>query len=169
MSIARDTSRTLSETAADLMRRGLGQGRPTHAYLPFDLTVPPDTPPRKVLQVITACGGLLSSALATADPATQAWHWGPCDPEGFAAMGVAEILLHTWDIAAGLTVPCRFPAPLGIRVLRRLFPDAPDGDPAQVLLWCTGRSELDGRPRRTSWRWEATTSARPFQQPAPQV
>ena len=101
MSIARDTSRTLSETAADLMRRGLGQGRPTHAYLPFDLTVPPDTPPREVLQVITACGGLLSSALATADPATQAWHWGPCDPEGFAAMGVAEILLHTWDIAAG--------------------------------------------------------------------
>lgn len=27
MSIARDTSRTLSETVADLMRRGLGQGR----------------------------------------------------------------------------------------------------------------------------------------------
>lgn len=26
MSIARDTSRTLSETVADLMRRGLGQG-----------------------------------------------------------------------------------------------------------------------------------------------
>ncbi len=27
MSIARDTSRTLSETVADLMRRGLGHGR----------------------------------------------------------------------------------------------------------------------------------------------
>jgi hypothetical protein len=26
MSIARDTSRTLSETVADLMRRGMGQG-----------------------------------------------------------------------------------------------------------------------------------------------
>jgi hypothetical protein len=30
MSIAKDTSRTLSETVADLMRRGLGQG-PTAA------------------------------------------------------------------------------------------------------------------------------------------
>jgi Arc/MetJ family transcription regulator len=28
MSIARDTSRTLSETVADLLRRALGQGRP---------------------------------------------------------------------------------------------------------------------------------------------
>lgn len=28
LSIARDTSRTLSEIVADLMRRGLGQGRP---------------------------------------------------------------------------------------------------------------------------------------------
>jgi hypothetical protein len=27
LSIARDTSRTLSETVADLMRRGLGQGK----------------------------------------------------------------------------------------------------------------------------------------------
>jgi hypothetical protein len=27
LSIARDTSRTLSDTVADLMRRGLGQGR----------------------------------------------------------------------------------------------------------------------------------------------
>ncbi len=29
MSIARDTSRSLSETVADLMRRGLGHGQPT--------------------------------------------------------------------------------------------------------------------------------------------
>ena len=28
LSIARDTSRTLSETVAELMRRGLGQGKP---------------------------------------------------------------------------------------------------------------------------------------------
>jgi hypothetical protein len=31
LSIARDTSRTLSETVADLMRRGLGSGRETEA------------------------------------------------------------------------------------------------------------------------------------------
>jgi predicted transcriptional regulator len=30
LSIARDTSRTLSEIVAELMRRGLGQGKPAH-------------------------------------------------------------------------------------------------------------------------------------------
>ncbi|WAL76064.1 hypothetical protein OU787_33665 [Kitasatospora sp. YST-16] len=29
------------------------------------------------------------------------------------------------------------------------------GDPAPVLLWCTGRAELPGRPRRESWTWRA--------------
>jgi hypothetical protein len=33
--------------------------------------------------------------------------------------------------------------------------EAPPGDPAAVLLWSTGRGELDGRPRRTSWAWQA--------------
>ncbi|HEU0191567.1 MAG TPA: antitoxin [Mycobacterium sp.] len=30
--IARDTHRTLSETVADLMRRGLGQGKPAEVF-----------------------------------------------------------------------------------------------------------------------------------------
>jgi hypothetical protein len=37
-------------------------------------------------------------------------------------------------------------------VLTRLFPAAPPGDPTQVLLWYTGRGELDGLPCQTSWR-----------------
>ncbi|MFF3113244.1 hypothetical protein ACFVSN_29105 [Kitasatospora sp. NPDC057904] len=131
---------------------------PADAYLPFDLTVPPDTSPREVLQVVTACAGLLSSALVTADPQVRAWHWGACDPAGFASMGVAEILLHTYDITQGLGVPWLPPQPLCEGVLRRLFPDAPPGAPIEVLLWCTGRGELDGRPRRTSWTWQAATS-----------
>jgi len=36
-------------------------------------------------------------------------------------------------------------------VLDRLFPGAPAGDPVEVLLWSTGRADLDGRPRVTSW------------------
>ncbi|MGW0763859.1 hypothetical protein ACWD1Y_46720, partial [Streptomyces sp. NPDC002814] len=83
---------------------------------------------------------------------------GPCDPEGFAAMGVAETLLHTYDITQGLSVDWPPPAPLSAAVLNRLFPATPPGDPTQVLLWCTGRGELDGFPRQTSWRWEAARS-----------
>jgi hypothetical protein len=132
--------------------------QPADAYLPFDLNVRPDASPAEVLQAVTACGGLLSSALATASPTLRAWHWGPCDPAGFAAMGVAEMLLHTHDITQGLSVDWLPPAPLSAAVLNRLVPAAPSGDPAQVLLWCTGRGELDGFPRQTSWRWEAARS-----------
>jgi hypothetical protein len=45
--------------------------------------------------------------------------------------------------------------PLCAAVLARLFPDAPDGDPVQVLLWATGRTEFDDRPRVTSWVMKA--------------
>ncbi|MFM9608451.1 DinB family protein [Streptomyces niveiscabiei] len=129
--------------------------QPSGAYLPIDLNVRPTASPAEVLQAVTACGGLLSSVLATADPAVRAWHWGPCDPEGFAAMGVAEILLHTHDITQGLSVDWPPPAPLTAAVLTRLFPTAPPGDPTRVLLWCTGRAELAGLPRQTSWTWQA--------------
>jgi hypothetical protein len=49
------------------------------------------------------------------------------------------------------------PEELCAAVLGRLFPDAPPGDPVQVLLWSTGRADLDGRPRLTSWVWRAAT------------
>lgn len=147
---------TAAHIAHDLLAyAGQVAARPTGAYRPFDLAVRPGTAPREVLQVVTACAGLLSSALATADPGLRAWHWGPCDRSGFAAMGIAEVLLHTYDITQGLSVQWLPPAPLSTKVLHRLFPDAPPGDPAQVFLWCTGRGELDDRPRRASWSWQA--------------
>lgn len=132
---------------------------PPDAYLPFDLCVRPTASPSEVLQVVTACGALLESALATVDPSMRAWHWGPCEPEGFAAMGVAEILLHTHDIARGLGEDWRPPASLCTAVLGRLFPGAPPGEPVRVLLWCTGRADMDGLPRRTAWTWQAARPA----------
>lgn len=148
--------RTAAHVAHDLLAyAGQVAGRPRDGYLPLDLVVRPHTSPREVLAVVSACGALLGSALATADPADRAWHWGPCDATGFAAMGVAEVLIHTYDITQGLGVSWLPPAPQCAGVLRRLFPDAPPGDPAQVLLWCSGRAELGDRPRRTSWVWRA--------------
>ncbi|MFF5704895.1 maleylpyruvate isomerase N-terminal domain-containing protein [Streptomyces sp. NPDC012794] len=150
---------TAAHVAHDLLAyAGQVAARPAEAYLPFDLTVRADASPREVLQVVAAGGALLSGALALAGPDVRAWHWGPTDRTGFAAMGVAEVLLHTHDIARGLRVRWLPPAPMCSPVIRRLFPDAPPGDPAQVLLWCTGRGELAGRPRRTSWAWQAALS-----------
>ena len=126
-------------------------GRASGGYLPLDLTVRDTAGPAQVLDVVAACGTLLVRALDAAGPADRAWHWGPADPGGFAALGVNEVLVHTWDITRGLGVPWRLPAGLAAAVVARLFPDHPGAD----LLWCTGRTALPGRPRRTQWSLRA--------------
>jgi len=147
---------TAAHVAHDLLAyAGQVAGRPAAAYLPFDLVIRAGAAPGEVLDVVGACGTLLGRAVAAADPADRGWHWGRCDPAGFAAMGVAETVLHTHDITLGLGLRWDPPARLCAGVLRRLFPDAPAGDPVAVLLWSTGRGDLAGHDRRTSWTWKA--------------
>jgi Mycothiol maleylpyruvate isomerase N-terminal domain len=114
-----------------------------------------DAGPAGLLQVLDACGALLVAMVRTASPEVRAHHvFGVSDPEGFAAMGVVETLVHGDDLALGLGLSWQPPAALCARVLARLFPDAPEGgEPWPTLLWVTGRGELPGRPRLTSWRW----------------
>ncbi|WP_030489786.1 maleylpyruvate isomerase N-terminal domain-containing protein [Micromonospora chokoriensis] len=147
---------TAAHVAHDLLAyAGQVAASPDDAYLPYDLRVDLDASPARVLTVVRACAGLLAAAVDAASPHARAWHFGPCDPAGFAAMGVAETLLHTHDITLGLGVPWQPPQRLSALVLRRLFPDAPAGPAPEVLLWMTGRGELPGRARRTSWVWRA--------------
>jgi hypothetical protein len=111
--------------------------------------------PAGLLQALQACGALLAAMVTVTSPRVRSHHvHGASDPEGFAAMGVVETLVHTRDIAAGLGVPWQPPAELCTRVLHRLFPDAPaEVEPWQSLLWSTGRTALPGRPRLERWRW----------------
>ncbi|WP_406380703.1 VOC family protein [Streptomyces sp. NBC_01618] len=111
--------------------------------------------PAGLLRTLEASGALLAAMVRTASPELRSYHpYGVSDPEGFAAMGIVETLVHTHDLAAGLGVPWTPPAGLCDRVLARLFPNAPkDADRWAVLLWATGRAELPGRPRVTSWQW----------------
>ncbi|MGI5215875.1 maleylpyruvate isomerase N-terminal domain-containing protein [Plantactinospora sp. CA-290183] len=143
---------TAAHVAHDLLAyAGQLAARPDTAYLPFDLVVREDASPRELLRIVDAAGRLLSGALAASEPAVRAWHWGPTDPSGFAALGVNETLVHTHDITEGLGIPWHPPESLCSAVIARLFPDAPTGHPVQVLLWSTGRVDLPGRPRLTSW------------------
>jgi hypothetical protein len=128
---------------------------PTDAYLPVDLVVRADAPVPRLLDAVRACGGLLATALRASLPTVRAWHWGPTDPTGFAALGVNEILVHTWDIAKGLGLDWQPPAELAELVVERLFPSAPAGDAVQVLLWSTGRMALPQHPRQDSWTLRA--------------
>ncbi|MEU7646533.1 maleylpyruvate isomerase N-terminal domain-containing protein [Streptomyces huasconensis] len=111
--------------------------------------------PEGLLTVVQACGGLLATAVDNASPTALAPHvFGASDPEGFAAMGVVETLVHTYDIVQGLPYDGAPPEELSRRALARLFPDVTvTGTAASTLLWATGRIEMPDRPRRTTWRW----------------
>lgn len=150
---------TAAHVAHDLLAyAGQVAARATVGYLPFDLVIAPEAAPRDVLAVASACGRHLSGAVANAGDGPVAWHWGMSDAAGFAAMGVAETLVHTYDITRGLGVAWRPPELLCQLVVHRLLPNSPPGPAREVLLWATGRAELIGQPRVGEWVWRAALS-----------
>ncbi|MUN39729.1 maleylpyruvate isomerase N-terminal domain-containing protein [Actinomadura litoris] len=113
--------------------------------------------PEGLLDVLESCGALLVAMARCTPPEVRSHHgFGLSDPAGFAAMGAVEVLVHTHDLAAGLGLTWEPPGDLCAGVLTRLFPGAPEGDPWQVLLWSTGRGDLPGRARVTTWRWDSS-------------
>jgi hypothetical protein len=153
--LAWDCWRTAEHIASDLVAyAGQLGARAQTAYVPFDIAVERDADPAGLLTVIQATGAMLAAIVRTTPAKVRAWHpYGMADPEGFAAMGIVETVVHTHDIATGLDLAWTPPASLCAKTLARLFPTAPEGDPWQVLLWATGRVELPGHERRVEWRW----------------
>ncbi|MFJ6662037.1 GNAT family N-acetyltransferase [Streptomyces sp. NPDC091377] len=155
---------TAEHIASDLIAyAGQLAGRAQDAYVPFQITIdgteggldPADN--AGTLQVIETTGALLAAAVRTAPRAARAFHPYPfrgAGREGFAAMGVAEVLLHTHDLTEALALAYE-PSPAHAEfVLRTIFPHIqPDADPWRTLLWATGRGELPGRAPVTEWRW----------------
>ncbi|MFF3889114.1 GNAT family N-acetyltransferase [Streptomyces sp. NPDC001914] len=151
--------RTAEHIAGDLIAyAGQLAGRATTAYVPFEITMDEGTDDAGVVDVIETTGALLAATLRTTPREVRAFHPYPfrsANREGFAAMGVAEVLLHTHDIAEGLGLPYEPPAGLCAWVLTRIFPHVrPEPDaPWSTLLWATGRGDLPGRDPLTEWRW----------------
>jgi len=132
-------------------------GRAQDAYVPFEITLDEGTDNTGLLQLIEAMGALLAAAVRTAPREVRAFHPYPfrgANRAGFAAMGVAEVLAHTHDIAEGLGLPYEPPAALPEFVLTHIFPHVQPGpDHWRTFLWATGRAELPGRAPVTEWRW----------------
>ncbi|GAA3101399.1 GNAT family N-acetyltransferase [Streptomyces rectiviolaceus] len=135
-------------------------GRAPDAWVPFEITFDEGSGPDDAIRVIESTGGLLSAVVRTTPPGVRAFHPYPyrsADAVGFAAMGVAEVLLHTYDIAQALGADATPPAELCEAVLARIFPQVPPArtpaDQWATLLWATGRGTLPGRPKRDRWRW----------------
>ncbi|MGW3949624.1 GNAT family N-acetyltransferase [Streptomyces sp. NPDC004752] len=157
--------RTAVHVASDLIAyAGQLAGRAQHAYVPFDITLDGEgdegmdaADNTGVLQVIETTGVLLAGTVRTTPREVRAFHPYPfrsADRAGFAAMGIAEVLLHTHDMAEGLGLPYEPPAELAESVLTCIFPQVQPGSaPWPTLLWATGRGELPGRAPVTDWRW----------------
>ncbi|MEV5435029.1 GNAT family N-acetyltransferase [Streptomyces sp. NPDC052682] len=132
-----------------------GRGHATR--VPLRITVAEGTDNAGALQAIEATAAVLVTTIRSAPRAVRGFHPYPfrsANREGFAAMGVAEVLLHTHDITEGLGVAYEPPAELSTFVLTRIFPHVQPGpSPWQTLLWATGRADLPGRAPVTEWCW----------------
>jgi hypothetical protein len=134
--------------------------QPVQGYLPIEAVLEPAASISEILRAVSMCGEILRLAVDAAPSDARGWHpAGTSDPDGFAAMGVVETLVHTYDITRGLGLEWTPPGRLSEPVLARLFPNAPGGDPAQVLLYCTGRAPLPGLARQLEWAWDSSVRA----------
>jgi len=162
-----DLDWTQSQTAIHTMRACLEYssqvvGKKMDSYQPVlidkkEIAKPSDYP----LMIQTAARNL-QKVVAMADINDRAWHTaGVSDPIGFAAMGVVEVSVHTYDLALGfgveftpLDLPCEF-------AIKRLFADTVDiSNPdfykksyGEQMLWYAGRISLADQKRREGWRW----------------
>ncbi|MBR8642298.1 GNAT family N-acetyltransferase [Streptomyces tuirus] len=132
-------------------------GREQEGYTPFEIALEEGTDNAGAVQVIRTTGALFAAVIRTTPREVRAFHPYPfrsANREGFAAMGVAEVLLHTHDIAQGLGVAYAPDPELCDFVLTRIFPHVqPSPTPWLTLLWATGRGDLPGRDPVTQWRW----------------
>lgn len=150
---------TLDHLALGLMGyTGLLIARPDDRYITLFASLDPQAPIPACLEGLRIAASLLTSTVRDTPAEARAWHpWGHSDATGFAAMGITELAVHTYDITRALGLPWALPDGLSTAVLARLFPDAPSGHaPSDTLLWCTGRIPLPGLPRRADWQWDGT-------------
>ena len=105
--------------------------------------------------MVRVAGGMLAAAVRVADPDAVGWHpHGMLRPAGFAAVGSAEALIHTYDIAAALGLPWIPAEELTRLILDAVFPAAGPGPTAELLLHQTGRAATAAG---TPWTYTAAT------------
>lgn len=150
--------------AAQLTGRTAAAG----TYVPVEMRLEEGTGADGALRVIEATAGLLAAVVRTTPAGVRGYHpfpSGSSDADGFAAMGVVELVLHTYDILRAFDVAYEPSAALCEVLLARLFPHLPPARDAEghwgVLLWATGRGERAGHKRLERWRWH-----NPFHLPA---
>jgi hypothetical protein len=158
-----DLDWTQSQTAIHTMRACLEYtyqvvGKRMDTYQPVLFDKKDKATPAEYLPMISTASRILQKAIKDADVTDRAWHaYGVSDPIGFAAMGVVEVSVHTYDLAKGFGisfVPNNVAAQFAIERLFSGTTEFPNHDTSgELLLWLAGRIELSGTPRRQGWKW----------------
>ncbi|MBM7858613.1 maleylpyruvate isomerase N-terminal domain-containing protein [Lentzea nigeriaca] len=154
------TARATAEHIGDCLISYAGQliAAPQDRYARFMAVADANASAPELLEFLVLSGRLLASVVRTCSPTTRAYHpTGRSDPEGFAAMGCVEMLVHGHDLALGLGLRLTPPSQMCHNVIARLFPHTAatltDIDPWTALLWSTNRVQLPGQPEQNDWRW----------------
>lgn len=156
---------TCTQTATHIIDNFVGfaaqlLGRAREGYLPLRIHLVRSTTPPGLLDTLAVSGRMMSLAVRDTPASTRVFHsWGVVDPEGYAAHSIAELIVHTHDIAGGLGLAYQPDRDLCGRVTRRLGLER-YADPWQLLLWATGRADLPGRERVSRWKWRLNTDER---------
>src|SRR5688500_15044744 len=96
-------------------------------YPPFRLENPQASIEALVTSVWTGASILAAIVRSTPTDARVYHVMGMADPEGFLAMAIEEMLIHTWDICQGFGEEFTAPEEFAEAVVARIFPWAPTG------------------------------------------
>ena len=105
-----DLDWTQSQTAIHTMRACLEYsyqvvGKRIDTYQPVLFEKKDKATPPEYLPMITTAARVLEKVVKDSDPSDRAWHaYGISDAVGFAAMGVVEVSVHTYDLAKGFGI-----------------------------------------------------------------
>jgi hypothetical protein len=154
--LAWDVRTTLTHTADAVGWYAVHLAVQSPGRLRFDFRAHDDASNAELLDVLDAAAATLAQVARAVPRGARGYHTaGIADRCGFLAMGCAEIMVHCWDAVHGFGVDFVPPGDLAERVLRRLFPWAPRGEPAwHALLWANGRVDLPSRPDQPGPAWE---------------
>lgn len=161
-----DLDWTQSQTAIHTMRACLEYsyqvvGKRLDTYQPILFEKKEKATPPEYLPMITTAAKVLEKVVKDSDPADRAWHaYGISDAIGFAAMGVVEVSVHTYDLAKGFGIDFIPHDKAAEFAIDRIFSGTTEYPAHQshgeLLLWLAGRIELSGVPRRQGWKWNGT-------------
>lgn len=115
----------------------------------------PSNPAGHLAYLAEPCSAILAQTVSLMPSGARAFHpSGMADADGFLAMGVLEVFVHTQDVVSSLGGSFEPPPDHCDGVVDRIFPWVDlQASAWERLLWASGRVALPGHPRQDDDWW----------------